>query len=64
MEFCTNCGTTVIWTAEVFPGGRGIAGGTFDDTSWLKIDRHVWTRSAHHWMAFPACVERFEKSSR
>ena len=64
MEFCTNCGTTVTWTAEVFPGGRGIAGGTFDDTSWLKIDRHVWTRSAHHWMAYPPGVERFDKSSR
>jgi hypothetical protein len=64
MEFCTHCGTTVTWTAEVFPGGRGVAGGTFDDTRWLKIDRHVWTRSAHHWMAFPADVERFEKSSR
>ena len=64
MEFCTNCGTTVTWTAEVFAGGRGIAGGTFDDTSWLKIDRHVWTRSAHHWMAYPPGVERFDKSSR
>jgi len=64
MEFCTSCGTTVTWTAEVFPGGRGIAGGTFDDTSWLKIDRHVWTRSAHHWMAYPPGVERFDKSSR
>jgi hypothetical protein len=53
----------VTWTAEVFPGGRAVAGGTFDDTRWLKIDRHVWTRSAHHWMAFPHGIERFEKSS-
>jgi hypothetical protein len=63
MEFCVNCGTTVSWTAEAFPGGRGVAGGTFDDTGWLNIDRHVWTRSAHHWMAFPPGVERLEKSS-
>ena len=49
-------------TTSASPGR--IAGGTFDDTGWLKIDRHVWTRSAHHWMAYPPGVERFEKSSR
>jgi hypothetical protein len=29
MEFCPTCGTTLTWTAEKFPGGRGIAGGTY-----------------------------------
>jgi hypothetical protein len=31
IEFCPNCGTTVTWTAEYLPGGRGIAAGTLDD---------------------------------
>jgi hypothetical protein len=63
MQFCTNCGTTVTWTLELLPGARGIAGGTFDDPSWLKIERHLWTRSAHPWVILPGDVEKFEKSA-
>ncbi len=57
MEFCPTCGTTVTWTAEMLPGSRGIAGGTFDDPNWLTLKRHYWTRSAQHWMVYPAGVE-------
>ncbi len=63
-EFCPTCGTLVTWTAEVAPGGRGIAGGTFDDPNWLKLEKHGWTRSAQHWVVFPADVELFETSGR
>lgn len=63
IEFCPNCGTPVSMTAEIMPGARGIAGGTFDDPSWLKIERHIWTRSAHPWVAVPAGVEKFPKGS-
>lgn len=59
-EFCPICGTTVTWTAEARPGARGIAGGTFDDPNWLNFPLHVWTRSAQHWVAFPADVELVE----
>jgi hypothetical protein len=63
MEFCPNCGTTVTWTLELFPDGRGIAGGTFDDPGWLKIERHTWTRSKQHWVPIPPEVEKFEKAA-
>ena len=63
IEFCPNCGTTVSMNPEVFPDTRGIAGGTFDDPSWIKIQRHVWTRSAHPWVGVPSGVETFPKSS-
>lgn len=63
IEFCPNCGTTISMTAEVFPGLRGIAGGTFDDRSWIKIDRQVWTRSAHAWVTLPSDIEKFPKAS-
>lgn len=53
-EFCARCGTTLTWTAEFFPGLRGLAGGTFDDPNWFAIRLHVWTRSAQHWMVYPA----------
>lgn len=63
MEFCPECGTTVTWTVELLPGGRAIAGGTFDDPNWLRIERHTWTRSAHRWMAIPPGVEKFPQGS-
>jgi hypothetical protein len=28
MQFCPTCGTTVTWTLELFPDGRGVAGGS------------------------------------
>ena len=62
-EFCPTCGTTVTWTAEALPGARAIAGGTFDDPNWLKLEKHGWTRSAQHWVVFPTDVELFEKSA-
>ena len=63
LEFCPNCGTTVTWTLEVTPEGRGVAGGSFDDPRWLKIERHSWTRSKHHWFVVPPGVETFEQSA-
>jgi hypothetical protein len=63
MEFCPRCGSTVTWTLEAIPDGRGVAGGSFDDPHWLKIDRQNWTRSKHHWLPIPPGVETFEQSS-
>jgi hypothetical protein len=63
LEFCPRCGATVTWTSERRPGVRSIAGGTFDDTRWLKIVRHIWARSAQPWVSIPADVECFEKGS-
>lgn len=61
MEFCPDCGVTVSWTAEFFPGARGIAGGTFDDPDWFDIKHHGWVRSAQKRTCFPEGVERFAK---
>jgi hypothetical protein len=63
MEFCPKCGTTVTWTLELFPDGRGVAGGSFDDSSWLEIERQTWTRSRQHWLPLAADIEAFEKSA-
>ena len=63
MEFCPSCGNTVSWTAEVFPGMRALAGGSFDDPDWLKINRHGWTRSKQKWVVCPADVQVFEKGA-
>ena len=59
----THCGSTVTWTLELYPGLRALAGGSFDDPDWLRIERHVWTRSMHKWLVCPPGVEIFEKGS-
>ena len=63
MEFCANCGTTVTWTLELFPDGRGVAGGSFDDPAWIRIERHTWTRSKQHWVPIPPEVEKHEQAA-
>ena len=63
LEFCPRCGTTVTLTSDQSPGGRTVSGGTFDEPGWLRIERHVWTRSAVPWMVYPHGVEIFEKGS-
>ncbi len=64
LHFCKRCGTTVMMTTEGRPGVRFMMGGTFDDPNWVKIDRHIWTRSAQHWEVLPQNVDCFEKSSQ
>jgi len=61
LNFCNRCGTTVMATIERRPGVRLIMVGTLDDPNWVKIDRHIWTRSAQHWEVLPQNVDCFEK---
>ena len=61
-HFCSTCGTTVLITLEKNPGVRVVPGGTFDDPTWFKIGRHIWTRSAHHWLVFPPDADVREKA--
>jgi hypothetical protein len=63
MEFCPKCGSTVTWTLELFPDGRGVAGGSFDDPGWIRIERHTWTRSKQPWVPLPTDCPAFEKSA-
>ena len=63
LNFCPQCGTTVTSTFEKGPGEVAILSGTFDDTTWITLDRQVWTRSKQHWVPLPAGVTSFEKSS-
>lgn len=32
-------------------------------TSWIKVERHGWTRSKQPWVHIPPGVEQFEKSA-
>ena len=59
MNFCPRCGTTVSHTAELRPGVRTIAAGTFDDPGWFRIDRHIWVRSKLPWVVIPEGVASY-----
>jgi len=63
MSFCPQCGTTVSHTAELRPGMRAVAAGTFDDTTWLRIDRHIWTQSKLPWVVIPEGVEIYPQGA-
>jgi hypothetical protein len=63
MRFCPACGTTVFHTAEIRPGMRTIAAGTFDDPNWFTIDRHIWVQSKLPWVTIPAGVPTFQQGS-
>lgn len=52
-EFCASCGTAVTWTTEMRPGLRAIAGGTYDNVDWYRIEAHIWAQSARSDMCYP-----------
>lgn len=61
MSFCPACGTTVSHTAEVRPGARTVAAGTFDEPGWFEIQRHIWVRSKLPWVTIPAGVAAYDR---
>ena len=62
MNFCPKCGTTVYHTAEVRPGMKTIAAGTFDEQGWFGIDRHIWAQSKQDWVTIPVGVAIYPKA--
>jgi len=57
-EFCEVCGTTVTWRAELRPGLRVIAGGTFDPpTFWYDLKTFIFARSKPRWLTLPEDLE-------
>ncbi len=62
MSFCPKCGTTVYHTAEIRPGMKAIAAGTFDEQGWFEIDRHIWVQSKHDWVAIPEGVATYPQA--
>lgn len=63
LYFCARCGTTLTSTFQKIPHEIAILAGTFDETSWISVDRHVWTRSKQHWVPLPPDASCFERSS-
>jgi hypothetical protein len=58
--FCLRCGTRIYHKPEWRPGKISVKPGTLDDTSWLKPDMHIWTRSKQPWITIIEGVVTFE----
>lgn len=58
--FCPGCGTRIYHKPEWRKGSVSVKPGTLDDTSWLKPDMHIWTRSRQPWVNIPDGVEMHE----
>ena len=53
LRFCTNCGTTLLWSNTSRPGMTGVGGGTFDPpTFWYEVEREVFCRSKARFVDF------------
>ncbi len=63
-RFCKTCGTTVMWRPERLPDGIAIAGGTFDDPSWIKPSALFWCSKAQRWLDRYDEISRFEAGRR
>jgi len=63
IRFCTTCGSSVFWETPALPYATGIAGGSFDDTDWIKPEFHVWAKFAQSWTPFPEHVEILQESN-
>ena len=46
LQFCSDCGTAMLWSSQWRPGMTGVGGGTFDPPAfWYDIEREVYCRS-------------------
>ena len=62
--FCPRCGTTIYSRWQEDKGELALLGGTFDETGWISVSRHVWTRSKQPWVVIPDGHAHFAKSAR
>ncbi len=51
--FRPDCGSTVHWQAELFPGMVGVAVGCFTDPDFPEPNMAAWHKSKLNWVEFP-----------
>lgn len=57
--FCPNCGTRLYGIHENFPHAIAPTAGTLDDSSCIKPQAHIYTRSKQPWIVLPEEVPSF-----
>lgn len=58
---CSDCGTTLWYSAEEYPGILAIKPGTFENTTWFKPIAHLWVRSAQPWITLDKSIPQYQK---
>lgn len=58
--FCPQCGSTVAWDLELFPGLVAVAAGCFADPHLGAPQRAVWAKYKHDWVQFPDSIPQLE----
>jgi hypothetical protein len=55
-HFCPNCGSSVYWEPERWPGYVGVAGGAFNDIDFPSPQVITWTETQHPFVRLPEDV--------
>lgn len=63
INFCPACGSSLYWTAEVFPGLVGIAYGAFDGEGVPQPDGAFWLQHKAEWVPIPAGIPAYPTTS-
>ncbi len=58
---CAACATTIYSESIRFPSTYLVAGGTFDDASFVVPGAHLWVKRKHPWVVLPDRVPQFDE---
>lgn len=59
--FCPDCGTRLVHLPQHSPQMAIVRAGTLDDTTWIRLAGHIWTRSRQPWFEVPADAVNYEQ---
>ena len=59
-QFCPNCGSTVLWTAEGLENHTIVAVGAFADESFPKPNYSVYEARQHPWVTLSHELEHYD----
>ena len=59
--FCPTCGTRILHRVQSTERALSVKAGTLDDTSDLRPDLHIWTRSKQPWVVLSEGTPCFER---
>lgn len=62
--FCEYCGVIVYGTKDEYPDIVALHAGSMDDPSWLKPEKHIFTRRKMPWDVIGDDLPCFEDSGR
>ena len=61
-HFCPECGCTVFFWLDAFPGMVAVPVGAFADPDFPAPVRTVWAENKHEWLPFPPAIPRHPRN--